>query len=489
MNKLNLYNTLTRKKEKFKPIKKGGVGLYTCGPTVYNYAHIGNLRTYIFEDILKRVLSYNGYKVKHVMNITDVGHLTGDRDMGEDKLEKGAKREGKTAWEIAVFYTKAFREDMKRLNLIEPDIWCKATDYIQEQISLVKQLEKNGYTYKISDGIYFNTAKFKNYAKLSHQNLDALQEGARVEKNDEKKNSTDFALWKFSPKNVKRQMEWDPKKYGADWDIGFPGWHIECSAMSMKCLGGQLDIHCGGIDHINVHHTNEIAQSEAATGKKFFNYWVHGAFLNIAGGKKMAKSEENFLTLKNAFVKKGINPLVYRFAALQTHYRKPMEYSEEIIKNAEKGLKHLYNQVRELEIGRRRSIALATERNWKLETINNEYKEKFVKAINDDLNIPQALAVVQELLKSDLSNQNKLTTVFDFDKVLGLDLDMVSSKLMFRGDAYIAKTPENVKKLVDERKKARKENNWEKSDRLRDEIKKLGYAVEDSKERMRVYKK
>ncbi|MBA3047130.1 cysteine--tRNA ligase [Patescibacteria group bacterium] len=485
MRKLYLYNTLTRKKEEFKPIKTSpqpspsqgegdAVGLYTCGPTVYDYAHIGNLRTYIFEDILKRVLIYNGYQVKHVMNITDVGHLTGDRDMGEDKLEKGAKREGKTAWEIAEFYTEAFEKDIKLLNIIEPNIWCKATDNISEQIDLIEKLEKKGYTYKTSDGIYFNTAKFKDYNKLSRLDLETLREGARVEKNEEKKNPTDFALWKFSKphpdpllskereKIEKRQMEWE-----SPWGVGFPGWHIECSAMSMKYLGDQLDIHCGGIDHINVHHTNEIAQSEAATGKKFFNYWMHGAFLNIAGGKKMAKSDENFLTLENAFIKKGINPLVYGFAALQTHYRKPMEYSEVIIKNAQNGLEHLYNQIRELGI-----------RNYELGEVSEEYKNNFLYAINDDLNMPQALAVVQELLKSDLSSENKLATVLNFDKVLGLNLDKAGDT----GELDI-----DIKKLIKGREKARAEKNYQESDRLREEIEKKGYVVEDSKDGMRVY--
>ena len=499
MNKLFLYNTLTRKKEEFKSIKTSPqssprtgegdvVGLYTCGPTVYDYAHIGNLRTYIFEDILKRVLIYNGYKVKHVMNITDVGHLTGDRDMGEDKLEKGAKREGKTAWEIADFYTKAFKEDMKHLNLIEPDIWCKATDYIDEQIELIKKLEKKGYTYKTSDGIYFNTAKFKDYTKLSHQNLEALQEGARVEKNPEKKNPTDFALWKFSPKNVKRQMEWDPKKYGADWDIGFPGWHIECSAMSMECLGDQLDIHCGGIDHINVHHTNEIAQSEAATGKKFFNYWMHGAFLNIAGGKKMAKSEENFLTLDNAFIKKGIDPLIYRFAALGTHYRKPMEYSVKAMENATKGFKHIKNQIRKLG-------------NEKGE-VSIEFKEKFTDAINDDLNMPQCLAVAQEFLKSDLTNQDKLATVLDFDKVLGLDFEKILELSVSASPSPSSeedrknwinelkkKFSSEIVELILKRERAREEKNYQESDITRKTIEAKGYIVEDTKKGMRVYKK
>ncbi len=461
MSEIKLYNTLTRKKEKFKPIKKGEVGLYTCGPTVYNYAHIGNLRSYLFEDILKRVLEYNGYKVKHIMNITDVGHLTGDRDMGEDKLEKGAKREGKSAWDIAKFYEEAFKSDLEKLNILPPSKYTRATEYIKQQIDLIKILEEKGYTYKISDGIYFDTSKFPNYNKLSHQDLDKLQEGARVEKNDEKKNPTDFALWKFSPKGQKRQMEWE-----SPWGIGFPGWHIECSAMSMEELGDQLDIHCGGIDHINVHHTNEIAQSEAATGKKFFNYWMHNAFLNIAGGKKMAKSTGIFLTLDNALIKKGINPLAYRFATLQTHYRKPMEYSEEAMKNAEKGLDHLYNQVRQLSISDPQS------------SINQEFRNKFLEAINDDLNMPQALAVVQEMLKSGIDDQEKLDTILDFDKVLGLKLDSLDEKL-----------PEEVKELLIKRGEARKNKNFEESDKIREKIEKMGYAVEDSKDGMRVFKK
>lgn len=529
MNKLFLYNTLTRKKEEFKPIKKGKVGLYTCGPTVYNYAHIGNLRTYIFEDILKRVLIYNGYDVKHVMNITDVGHLTGDMDMGEDKMEKGARNaiyfkcpkcgewsltgkqlpkwmfneladagieamhprchkcqessflkrgiikhgtefNKKSIWEIAEFYTKSFQEDIKKLNILDPDEWPKATDYIEQQIDLIKKLEEKGYTYKTSDGIYFDTSKFKDYTKLSHLKLDELKEGARVEKNDEKKNATDFVLWKFSPKNSKRQMEWE-----SPWGVGFPGWHIECSAMSAELLKDQLDIHCGGIDHINIHHTNEIAQSEAATGKKFFNFWIHGAFLNIAGGKRMAKSKNNFLTIDNAFVKKGINPLAYRFAALQIHYRKPMEYSKDSIRNAEKGLQHLYNQVQDLGSYNQNSGVQV----YKMGNIDLKFKENFFNAINNDLNIPQALAVVQEVLKFDLSKEDKLATILDFDKVLGLGLDKLDEE----------KLSDDINDLKISREQAREEKNWEESDRLRDEIEKKGYTVEDSKDGMRVIKK
>lgn len=462
---LYLYNTLTRKKEAFKPIEDKKVGLYTCGPTVYNFAHIGNLRTFIFEDILKRALLYNGYRVKHIMNITDVGHLTGDRDMGEDKMEKGAQREGKTAWEIAESYTRAFKQDMTHLNIMEPSLWCKATDSIPEQIELIKTLEEKGFTYNISDGIYFDTSKFEGYTKLSSQNLEALQEGARVEKNPEKRNATDFALWKFSPDGVKRQMEWD-----SPWGVGFPGWHIECSAMSMKFLRDQLDIHCGGVDHIDVHHTNEIAQSEAATGKKFFNFWMHGAFLIISGGKKMAKSEGNFLTLDSTFIQNGIEPLVYRFATYQTHYRKPMEYSEEAVQAARNGLEHLRNQVR----------SLMSKGMVDTASVNDEYKQKFIKRLNDDLNMPRALASVQEALKSDMDDSEKLATVLDFDRVLGLDLEKVTVS---------EELPENIQQKINARKKARAEKNWVLSDQLRDEIQALGYVVQDVKDGMTVFKK
>ncbi len=465
MTDLRLFNSLTRNKQEFKPLKAGSVGLYTCGPTVYDYAHIGNLRTYIFEDILKRVLIYNGYHVKHVMNITDVGHLTGDRDMGEDKMEKGALREGKTAWDIADYYTRAFKTDIERLNILQPDIWVKATDTIADQIALIEVLEQKEFTYRTRDGVYFDTSKFKDYTKLSHQNLDALQEGARVEKNPEKRHATDFALWKFSPPGTKRQMEWD-----SPWGVGFPGWHIECSAMSMKFLGDQLDIHCGGTDHIDVHHTNEIAQSEAATGKLFFNFWMHGAFLIIAGGKKMAKSEGNFLTLENTFVNQGLNPLVYRFASFLTHYRKPMEYSDEGIEAARNGLLHIQNQVRQVAAGYDEPKA----------DVNKDFKTKFLEAINDDLNMPRAMAVLQEMFKSSLSPAEKYETILDFDRVLGLDLDHVSQAEVL---------PEEVQKLVDARIKAREAKDFATSDRLRDELEALGYMVQDAKDGMKVIRK
>jgi len=312
---LKFYNTLTRKLEDFNPLNPPNVGLYTCGPTVYMYAHIGNLRTYIFEDILKRVLLANNYKVNHVMNITDVGHLTSDADTGDDKLEKEAIKENKNAWEIAAFYTAAFQKDLEELNIIPPDIWCKATDHINEQIELVKKLESKGFTYRTDDGIYFDTSKVADYGKLAGLDIEGLRAGIRVEMVAGKKNPTDFALWKFSPTNVKRQMEWD-----SPWGKGFPGWHIECAAMSMKYLGETFDIHCGGIDHIPVHHTNEIAEAESATGKPFVKYWLHGEFLELKEGR-MGKSEGNAI-LVSTLKEKGFDPLSYRYLVLNTHYRK-----------------------------------------------------------------------------------------------------------------------------------------------------------------------
>lgn len=521
MTKLFLYNTLTRQKEEFKPIKKDEVGLYTCGPTVYNFAHLGNLRTYLFEDFLKRTLEYNGYKVNHVMNITDVGHLTGDMDMGEDKVERtsngnlvlqckncknniplyvntserafetiefnnckikcpvcktinifnfhGPSLEN-TVWDITNKFTAAFKLDMNLLNIEKPALWCKATDNIPEQISLVSILEKKGYTYRTSDGIYFDTAKVKDYNKLSHLPLKELKEGARVEKNPEKKNPTDFALWKFSPPTdgatgAKRQMEWE-----SPWGIGFPGWHIECSAMSLKYLNGELDIHCGGIDHINIHHTNEIAQSEAATGQKFFNYWLHGAFLNIQGGKKMAKSEDNFLTVENALLKKGISPLVYRFAALQVHYRKPMEYSEEILQQAKSGFGSLLSQVASL--GKTSG------------SVSKDWHEKFIEAINNDLNLPKALAVLAGVLKSKLAPADKLATALDFDKVLGLKLDEPGEEL--EAEISLDSLPQEVRDLVTRREIARSQKDWPAADQLRKEIEEQGYFIEDTSEGQKI---
>ena len=338
---LKLYNTLTRKKEIFKPLKDKQVGIYTCGPTVYWHQHIGNLRSYIFPDILKRVLSLDGFKVKHVMNITDVGHLTGDADEGEDKIEKAAAKEGKKAEDIANYYWQIFREDFKKLNITEPDIWTKATERIKEQIELIKKLEEKGYTYKTGDGIYFDTDKFKDYAKLAKLQKEGLRAGKRIEMRD-KKNKTDFALWKFSGEPGKRQQEWQ-----SPWGLGFPGWHIECSAMSMKYLGDSFDIHTGGIDHIPVHHTNEIAQSEAATGKKFVNFWLHGAFL-VFKGEKISKSKGGLYTIAE-LEEKGFSPLSFRYFALTAHYRASLNFSLENLEAAQNALENLKQIILELK--------------------------------------------------------------------------------------------------------------------------------------------
>ena len=470
---LNLYNTLTRKTEPFEPIKKSWfnktVGLYTCGPTVYNYAHIGNLRTYVFEDILKRVLQYNDYKIKHVMNITDVGHLTSDADVGEDKLEKGAKRENKTVWEIAKFYTQKFQENLADLNIIEPDVWCKATDHIKEQIKLVQTLKDKGYTYETSDGIYFDTTKVADYGKLANLQNQELKAGARIEMG-EKKNPHDFALWKWSPSassgQAKRQMEWN-----AFGKIGFPGWHIECSAMSMKYLGEQFDIHCGGIDHVPIHHTNEIAQSESATGKiPWVKYWLHGEFLNIKNENasadaqhKMSKSGDNFVTL-DTLKEHGISPLAYRYLLLQTHYRKQLTFSWEALEAAQSGLKHLYQEVSNCHSCGNR---------------NPEIVVKFQEAINNDLDTPKALAIVWEALKN---KKLDYKTLLQFDEVLGLGIKILKQEN--------TKTivPDEVQKLLDAREEARKNKNWAESDRLREEIKKFGYEVEDTSEGQKINK-
>ncbi len=458
---LKIYNTLTRKKEKFKPIKDKQVGLYTCGPTVYWFSHIGNLRTYIFEDILKKVLKYDGYKVKHVMNITDVGHLTSDADTGEDKMEKGAKREGKTAWQIAKFYTDFFKKDIKNLNIKSPTLWTKATDYIKEQVDLIKKLEKKGFTYKTQDGIYFNTSKIKDYGKLSGAKKRKLKAGARVKMIAGKKSPTDFALWKFTQKGIKRQMEWD-----SPWGKGFPGWHTECVVMSAKHLGVPFDIHCGGIDHIPIHHTNEIAQAEAVFNKNLAKYWLHGEFLTLKGGK-MAKSEGNIITVES-LIKKGFNPLSYRYLCLSGHYRSKISFSWEALKSAQNALDNLYEKIRELKLFK--SKKNVSQRN---------YRKKFSEYINDDLNTPKAIALMWEVIKSkELSDEEKYKTIIDFDKVLGLGLSKVKK----------SEIPQEVKKLVKEREKYRKEKNWQKSDELREKIKSLGFTVEDTSEGSKIKK-
>ncbi|MCK9393182.1 MAG: cysteine--tRNA ligase [Candidatus Paceibacterota bacterium] len=477
---IQFYNTLTKQKEKFESIKPNEVGLYTCGPTVYWFAHVGNLRTYIFEDLLKRVLKLNGYEVKHVMNITDVGHLTSDSDSGEDKLEKGARQEQKSVWEIAEFYTSQFLKDLKLLNIEDSTILVKATDTIKEQIELIKILEQKGYTYIITDGIYFDTSKLKKYGKLWGEKEKTELRG-RIEEVKEKKNPTDFALWKFSPKNEKRQMEWV-----SPWGIGFPGWHTECVVMSIENLGIPFDIHCGGIDHVSIHHTNEIAQADAAYATIMSNYWMHGEFLNVKDGK-MSKSLGNITTITD-LKNKGISPLAYRYQCLNTHYRQKMNFSDESIEFSQNTLEKLYEKASDLK------ESAKTE----LSNIFDEYKNKFLDFVNDDLNIPSALALCWEMIKDkNLTDFEKYSLLHEFDTVFGLRIKDVSiNKKSFVNKQFILKSiddiglpiwsaelssiPSEVLKLIEERVKARNEKNWQIADELRDKILNNGWSIEDN---------
>ncbi len=467
MATLKLFNTLGRRKEEFVPIRDMEVGLYTCGPTVYDYAHIGNLRTYIFEDALRRVLEYNGYKVKHVMNITDVGHLTSDADEGEDKIELGARRAGKSAWEIAEFYTQAFFKDTERLNILRPHIIPRATDHIADQIALIKKLEEKGYTYRTSDGIYFDVSKFPRYGELAGQSLEEKKAGARVEVNPEKRNPADFALWKFSPKGAqRRQMEWD-----SPWGVGFPGWHIECSAMSTKYLGQPFDIHCGGVDHIYTHHPNEIAQSEAAEGVKMANFWIHGEFMTVEG-RRMGKSEGNAYLLED-LIKRGYDPLAFRYLCLNTHYRSPLNFTWQALEGAQTALERLREHVRTArELGgdpAQGKIPPAVHR-------------AFLEAINDDLNIPQALGVTWEFVRAHQNPSDKLAVLFDFDRVFGLKLSEVRPE-------EPVEVPVQVRELVAQREAARKAKNFTEADALRAKLAEMGYEVIDTPQGPKIKKR
>lgn len=458
---LRIYNSLPRTIEDFKPIDPEQVTLYTCGPTVYDFAHIGNFRTYTTSDLLKRTLEYNGFSVDYIMNLTDVGHLTGDNlgdsDSGEDRMEKTAEKEGKTAWEVAKFYTDAFLEDYEKLNLEKPREFVKATDHIKEQIDLVKKLEEKGHTYETSDGIYFDTSSFPGYGELS--NLDQIKEGARVEFNEEKRNPRDFALWKFSPKDEKRQMEWD-----SPWGKGFPGWHIECSAMAMRYLGETLDFHVGGTDLRETHHPNEIAQSEAATGQKFVNYWVHSAFMLIQG-ERMSKSLKNNYRIYD-LEEQGFDGLALRYLYLQTHYRQEMNFTFPSLEAAQSALNRLREFVSGVDIEKVGAIPGKTE-----------FEERFLEAVNDDLNLPKALGIVWEMVK----NENKLSiakSLLKFDKVLGLDLKN-SHKYLKKEQAFTI--PREVAQMIKEREIMRKRDEFTKADHMRNRIRKMGFDVLDTK--------
>lgn len=416
--------------------------MYSCGPTVYQYAHIGNLRAYLASDILRRVLEYNGYKVKQIVNITDVGHLTSDADTGEDKVEKEARAEHKTAKEITKFYADQFVKDIKALNIELPAKFAWASKYIKEQLELIKKLEKKGYTYQTADGIYFDTAKFKSYGRLGKISVGK----SRVMHSPDKKRETDFALWKFSGAQ-KRQQEWK-----SPWGVGYPGWHIECSAISTKELGQPFDIHTGGEDHILIHHNDEVAQSEAAYGKPLAHYWVHNAFM-VINGAKMAKSAGNFYTLAD-LEKQGIEPMALRYLAISGQYRQKLNFSAAALRGAQNSLNKLRAVFAEKATGGK---------------VCQMRKKRFLAAVNDDLNMPKAFAVVWELLKSKKSLADKQATLLDFDKVLGLELKNYKPEAI----------PAEVKKLVAEREKARAKQDWAKADQLRIKIAKLGFEVKD----------
>lgn len=460
---LHLYNSLTRKVEQFEPVTPGQATLYACGPTVYSTAHIGNFRTYTLADIVYRALVKNGHKTTLVENITDVGHLVSDADEGEDKMAKGAEREGLNMWELAAKYTLEFLEHSDLLNLTPPDVLARATGHIQEQIELIQTLEDKGFAYVTSDGVYFDTSKMDNYGELS--DLDEIQEGARVEKNLEKKNPTDFALWKFYQGDGKREMEWE-----SPWGVGFPGWHIECSAMSLKYLGNAfasgsftpeqtitIDVHVGGQDLKMTHHPNEIAQSECATGVKFVNYWLHGAFMTI-NDEKISKSLGNVVNVSDV-VNRGIDPLALRYFFFTAHYRKLINFTWEALDAGQNALFRVY-------------AFLAKD------TVpadpNKEWENRFMTAVNDDLNMPEALAVMWEMLKSDLSDGEKVATLFSMDDVLGLRLR--DTWTLYRN------IPEEIKGLVKQREEFRNAKEYERADAIRGQLKEAGYSVNDTPE-------
>ncbi len=463
---IKLYNTLTKQKSEFEPLNKDEVRIYSCGPTVYSYAHIGNFRTYVFMDNLRRVLEYNGYKLKHVMNITDVGHLESDADEGEDKMEKAAKKEDKSPYEIAKFYTDAFFKDMDKLHIERPEIIAKATEHIDDMLEFAKEIVKNGYGYETSTAIYFDVSKLDKYPILSNRNVDEQIAGARVDVDPEKRNPYDFAIWIKAPAN--HIMKWD-----SPWGLSYPGWHLECSAMGRKYLGEEFDIHTGGVDHIPTHHENEIAQSKGACGKVPAKVWMHVEFLQVDGGK-MSKSLGNVYTITQ-LEEKGIEALAYKMFCYTAHYRTKLNFTFEGAHSSQKAL----NRLRESYINHRNSN----------ETIDSEkieeYKNKFLEAINDDLNMPLAMSVVWEIARNEVKSSKLADLLIDFDKVLGLDL---ANSQKYLNEQKEVELPNEVTQLINERKKAREEKKWELSDELRDKIKDYGYIVKDTKEGMTVEK-
>lgn len=464
---MKLYNTLSKSIEDFKPIDDNLVRIYTCGPTVYNYAHLGNLRTYIHEDILEKTLRYGGYSVKRVMNITDVGHLESDADDGEDKMLKGAKRENKTVWEIAQHYTDAFFVDIEKLNIKKADIIAKATDYISEYIEFIKGLEEKGYTYVANGNVYFDITKVTDYTKLSGMDLEQLKTASRedVSVDMHKKNPQDFVLWFTKSKFENQAMKWD-----SPWGVGYPGWHIECSVISLKNLGEQMDIHCGGVDHIPVHHTNEIAQTESYTGKPWVKYWWHGEFLIDQDGK-MSKSKGEFLTL-SLVEKKGFKPLSYRYFVLNSHYRKQLAFSFDSLASAENAYMKLKNRVKNLK---ENSEAIQLD---ELTETALKFKEEFKKCLEDDLNTANAITVLFNMIKDEeLNNSEKIKLIEDFEQVLSLGLlqeDEVE-EVHHEMIAYI-------EEMIEKRKQAKKNKDYQMADDIRAELLEKGIALEDTRQ-------
>ncbi|MEK7110007.1 MAG: cysteine--tRNA ligase [Patescibacteria group bacterium] len=457
---MKFYNTLSRKIEEFVPLNPPNVSFYACGPTVYDFTHIGHMRTYTNNDVLKRALTYLGYKVNQVMNVTDVGHLSGDDDSGEDKMEKGAKKYGKTVWDVAKFYTDFFFKTTDALNIFRPDITCKATDHIEEMIQLINRLIQNGFAYETKEALYFDVIKFKNYGKLSGQKLEEKIQAVRKEVivDFQKKHPADFALWfKTVGRFVDHTMHWT-----SPWGEGFPGWHIECSAMSMKYLGETIDIHSGGIDHVPVHHENEIAQSEAATNKQFVKYWFHNNFLTV-DGQKMSKSSGNFYTIED-IEKNKIDPISLRLLFLQAHYRQPLNFTWQSARASQEA----FNRLKEISLGLKGSSSL-TRKPVNFSTKAISFQQQFKTALENDLQTPMAVAVMWDVIKSDIANDEKYYLLSDFDRVFGLNLSNITKE----------KIDANIIILAERRLEARKKRDFDASDRLRIKIEKAGFKVED----------
>jgi cysteinyl-tRNA synthetase len=456
MEPIKLFDTMSRQVRPFSPVVPGRVGVYTCGPTVYDFAHIGNLRAYVFADVLRRVLEYNGYQVRHVMNITDVGHMTSDSDEGEDKMVAGARRERKSPGELAAMYTEAFFADLAKLNIKMPQVVCRATDHVPEMIAVTQRLLELGHAYAISDGIYFDISTFPGYGSLSRLDLEGQQAGARVEVNVQKRHPADFALWrKADPSHL---MQWD-----SPWGRGYPGWHVECSAMGMKYLGDRIDIHTGGIDHVPVHHENEVAQSDAFAGHRVVQHWMHNEFLLVDGGR-MAKSLDNFYTLSQ-LAERGYHPLAYRYFCLNAHYRSKLNFTWEALAGAQTALERLWG----------RAAQLAGESGHRIEPLEAELRGRFREAVNNDLGTPQAMAVLWEVVRKEVPSGSARRLLSEFETVLGLDLLQAPD----RHRAPTPQVPPEVQELVEERARARKARNWQLADALRGRIEALGFVVAD----------